>query len=117
MPVEERSVAPQLVLSGEIDVAVAADLRAAGTRALDEVEPGARLDIDMTAVTFIDSSGFGALVSIRKVADLGNHRVALLIDAPSIVRLFELMGLRDSFTILSSSHWRADTEVRNNQHG
>jgi len=117
MPVAERSEAPQLVLSGEIDVATAGELRAAGARAVEELQAGARLDIDMTAVTFIDSSGFGALVAIRKAAEVGNHRVALLIDTPAIVRLFELMGLRDSFSILSASQRCTNTEVGNNQHG
>ena len=61
------------------------------------------MDIDMTAVTFIDSSGFGALVSIRKAADAAGHDVALRISTPSIVRLFELMGLHDSFVIVDEA--------------
>lgn len=57
----------------------------------------------MAEVTFIDSSELGALVSIRKAADASGRAVALLNVAPSIIRLFELTGLRDSFTVLPTS--------------
>ena len=64
----EQSTPPQLLLSGEIDIASADALRNAGARAVDSLGPSDRLDVDLSGVTFIDSSGLGALVSIRNAA-------------------------------------------------
>ncbi len=103
MAVVEYAEAPHLILTGEIDVAVAAELRATGSRVVDGLGPGADLEIDMEGVTFIDSSGFGALVSIRNAAEASGHPVLLRLSSPPLVRLFELMGLRDSFTLVTAS--------------
>ena len=100
VPVVERSEPPQLLLSGEIDIASADGLRAAGARAIGSLGSAVRLDIDMSEVTFIDSSGLGALVSIRNAAEAAGRTVSLRINSPPIIRLFELTGLRDSFVIL-----------------
>lgn len=104
MPVIEQPEPPQLLLSGEIDIASADDLRAAGARVIESLGSADQLDIDMSGVTFIDSSGLGALVSIRNAADEAGLTISLVIDSPTIIRLFELTGLRDSFTIVSGSY-------------
>ena len=88
------------MLEGEIDLAVADELRSVGTDALGELGPRARLDVDMSGVTFIDSSGLGALVSIRNAALAAEREVALVDAAPAILRLFELTGLTASFVFL-----------------
>lgn len=97
MPIISRDTPPQLVLSGEIDIATVEDLRRAGSRCLDAVEASAPLEVDMSAVSFIDSSGLGALVSIRRLAESAGHATVLVGLSPSIARLLELTGLRDSF--------------------
>jgi anti-sigma B factor antagonist len=96
----EQPTAPQLVLSGEIDVAVAAELRAAGARVVEALDADARLEIDLGAVTFIDSSGVGALVAIRNLADARRLPLALAHPSPKFVRFLELTGLREHFTLL-----------------
>ena len=100
MPIVEQPQPPQLILSGEIDIASADQLRAAGARALGSLGSQDTLAVDMSDVTFIDSSGLGALVSIRNAADASDQSISLRIVSPTIIRLFELTGLRDSFTIL-----------------
>ena len=100
VPIVEQPQPPQLILSGEIDIASADDLRAAGARALGSLGSQDTLAVDMSDVTFIDSSGLGALVSIRNAADASDQSISLRIVSPTIIRLFELTGLRDSFTIL-----------------
>ncbi len=99
MPVDERADAPQLVLSGEIDVAVADDLRAAGSRVAAGLEPGGRLDIDMGAVSFIDSSGFGALVAVHHAAASRGLPAALVNLTPEVHRLVELSGIGELFLL------------------
>jgi anti-sigma B factor antagonist len=100
VPIVEQPQPPQLILSGEIDIASADDLRAAGARALGSLASQDTLAVDLSDVTFIDSSGLGALVSIRNAADAAERSISLRIVSPTIIRLFELTGLRDSFTIL-----------------
>jgi anti-sigma B factor antagonist len=99
----EQPDSPQLVLSGEIDIATVSDLRAAGERAVEALGADLGLEVDLTGVTFIDSSGLGALVAIRNAAEAAGHPIALVITSPAILRLFELTGLHESFTILPNS--------------
>jgi anti-anti-sigma factor len=96
----ESIVAPQLVLDGEIDLAVAEELRAAGTRAVAALSPGVPLELDLGGVTFIDSSGLGALISLRNAAKSAGSSLVLVNISPPIVRLLELTGLRATFTIV-----------------
>lgn len=94
----ERTEAPQLAISGEVDLQFAEALREAGARAADRVAPGSCLEIDMTGLTFIDSSGLGALVSIRESAlAVGCSGVALIGMSAQFTRLFDMTGLTDSF--------------------
>lgn len=97
MVIVEQVESPQLIVSGEVDLAAADELRAAGARALDALGSGPRLDIDMAGVSFIDSSGLGALVAIRNAAEASGRSIALLVTSAPIIRLFELTGLRDTF--------------------
>ncbi len=92
------SSAPHLTLSGEIDLAVAPDLRDAGSTLAKAVAPGP-LEIDLGDVTFIDSSGLGALISVRNAArECGTHLVLIRVS-PTVARFFELAGVQDSFTL------------------
>ena len=59
-----------LVVAGEVDVSTAAELTAAGEQALSA--PGCRgLRVDLADVSFLDSTGLGALVGLRNAALAG----------------------------------------------
>jgi len=92
------SSAPHLILSGEIDLTVAPNLRDAGTEMAKSVAPG-RLELDLADVTFIDSSGLGALISLRNTANQCGASLVLVRLSPAVTRFFELAGVRDSFQI------------------
>jgi anti-sigma B factor antagonist len=86
-------------MSGEVDIESAGELRAAAERVLVSLSPGDRLTMDMSAVTFIDSSGLGALIATRNAAVAAGCTLALL-DLPApVIRLFELTGLSEAFSI------------------
>ncbi len=87
------------MLSGEIDVAVADDLRSAGSRVAAALDPGSRLDIDMGGVSFIDSSGFGALVAVHHAATSKGLSTALVNLTPGVRRLVELSGIGELFVL------------------
>jgi len=62
-------------------------------------EPGARVVFDLGNITFIDSSGFAALLSVKKIAasSSGLFRVCSL--TPRVAELFRLLQLDRIFEI------------------
>ncbi|MDQ6874879.1 MAG: STAS domain-containing protein [Actinomycetota bacterium] len=79
-----------LVLAGEIDLATAPALRqVAGNLQLRDLD---RLTVDMHDVQFMDSTGVGFLVSLRKQLPAGSE-LAVVHAAPMIVRVLQLTGL------------------------
>jgi anti-anti-sigma factor len=85
-------------LAGELDIAVADDVRQRGLAALEQ--PGVRnLVLDLTDVTFLDSSAIGALVEIRNAAQPAGVPVGLRNASSSIRRTVEIMGLTDLFVL------------------
>lgn len=82
---------PVVSLEGEIDVETARDLR----QVLDEfAERPQDVVFDMSKVEFIDSSGLGLLLSVRR---LGALTLRGLSDRA--YRLFELTGLHEVFNL------------------
>ena len=97
---EPTVIAPE----GELDIASVGDLRAARTDAARE-GPGAVV-VDLSQVTFIDSSGLGALVELHSRLRRSGRRLAVVApggSAPAV--LLDLAGLRGG---LPSSETRRD---------
>jgi anti-sigma B factor antagonist len=90
---ERRTV----VVSGEVDIASVDELLREAYACLDG--PAVVCEIDLGAVTFIDSSGLGALVRIRNVAHERGKDVVLANVPDSVVRLFAVTGLAQVFGI------------------
>jgi anti-sigma B factor antagonist len=89
-----------LVLRGEIDVAsvpaMREELRSFATAS------GKTLVVDLSAVTFIDSTGLGALVSALHERQDSGGDLQLVVGNPSVRRLFTVTGLDTVFTIHES---------------
>lgn len=85
-----------VTLSGELDIYTVNGFR----RALDEIDvaDGSALVVDLSDVTLLDSSGLGALVSLLNRAREANGRLGLICPHRRLRRLFEITGLRRSFT-------------------
>jgi anti-sigma B factor antagonist len=94
--VEERDGAVVVQLAGELDLynahAVRDELLAAAARSPD------RLVVDLSGVTFIDSTGLGVLIEAR--TRLPNRR-AFLLAAPGLEtkRALEISGLDRHFAV------------------
>jgi anti-anti-sigma factor len=91
LTISEQRVGRRAVLSvvGEVDISTAADLRAAietaGTRAFE-------IWVDLSATTFMDSSGLHALAQARaRLTDVG-LRVALICPQGPVRRVLTLTG-------------------------
>lgn len=93
---ESRGGIPLLSASGEVDIASVDDFLSVGRRCLEDASA---LDIDLGGVTFIDSSGLGALVRLHREAGEAGTRLTLVNVPGSVHRLFEITGLVDLFAL------------------
>ena len=59
------------------------------------------LDLDLSALTFMDSSGLGTLVSLHKTMRSRNGTVRLIKPAPNIRQILELTHLHRVFEIVN----------------
>jgi anti-sigma B factor antagonist len=86
-----------LTVSGEVDVEVSDELFAAGLGAISAAGTGLR--VDLSGVTFMDSSGLAALIGIRNEC---SELKSLSLVAPSrqVRRLLEITGLAESFDVV-----------------
>jgi len=85
---------------GEIDVATAPGLR----DHLDNVigrETGP-IVVDLTSVTFIDSTGLGVLIGAQRRCDEAERVLRIVVSEPRIRKVFEITGLTDHFTMHES---------------
>ncbi|MGN6503499.1 MAG: STAS domain-containing protein [Pseudolysinimonas sp.] len=75
-------------LAGEIDTYTVPDLR----RAFEKVTTGQRVVVDLRGVTFLDSSGLGAIIGLhRRVVEDGGHLELVCTGMPlQLVRLMSL---------------------------
>lgn len=76
-------------VSGELDITVRTALVDDVGAALQE-EPPPRLVLDLGGVTFCDSSGLGALLDIRRLADEAGVAVVLRAVSAQVARLLDL---------------------------
>lgn len=84
-------------VTGEIDVYTAPALREELTSLIDNENTD--LVVDLTAVSFMDSTGLGVLVgALKKVRTLGGD-LRLVIDQEKILKVFRITALTQVFTI------------------
>ncbi|MGN8247366.1 STAS domain-containing protein [Cellulomonas soli] len=86
-----------VTVSGEIDVSSADALRDRLRLLVDEGRTD--LVVDLTAVSFMDSTGLGLLVGTLKRVRLAGGRLDLVVDGDRLVQLFELTALDQVFTV------------------
>jgi len=82
-------------LSGELDI----DRLEAVSAALAAAVPPRPALVDLTEVTYADSSIISELLRFRNRAERGGQRIALLVGTSRVVRVLEYAGLRNAFEI------------------
>lgn len=82
---------------GEIDLVSQADLKRFVTDLV--VEGQVHLVLDLNQVTFLDSTGLGALISARRQAHTVQGSFVIVCDQPRLLRLFRIISLDKVFTI------------------
>lgn len=100
-----------LMVTGEVDVYSADDVAALGMLSLTEPRV-TELIVDLAGVTFIDSTGLGALVRIRNIALEVNKEVTFRDPSPRVQKLFKLTGLDSVFAATTTAVGAADGNSR-----
>jgi len=83
-----------LALKGELDLASAPVLVARADELLAEGRP---LVLDLRNLSFIDSTGLGALAGIDRNARQTDTPMTLIPGPPNVQRVFEISGTTDAF--------------------
>jgi len=90
-PVAWSDRAAVITVPAEIDMTIADDLREALLGVLNAGALG--LVVDMTATTFCDSAGITALTRAARRAAANDATLRLVVTAPSVLRILNLVGI------------------------
>lgn len=98
--VESNPGSYTVALSGELDIATADQL----TAALDGVSPaaGERLVIDLTAVSFMDSTGLRVLIAANNAANEGGYDLFIVTGDSPAKRVLELTRMDEHMQVVAS---------------
>jgi len=93
---DETSDGVRLSLSGDLDLASAPEFERAALRA-QRARP-ARLVLDLTRLSFLDSSGLRALLAVNRACAHGAPALSV-VAGEQARRMFELTGVTDSLPL------------------
>ena len=82
----------RVVVSGEVDVSNAEELRAQIDAALAQADVE-EVEVDMADVSYIDSTGIGVLVGAAHRAQEAGRTFQALNPQPNVLRIFGLLGV------------------------
>ncbi|MFD9080138.1 STAS domain-containing protein [Streptomyces erythrochromogenes] len=86
-------------VSGELDIDRAPALRTELNDAIASAPDSADVAVDLSAMSFCDSSGLNALLGARLHAEEAGHLLRLVAPSAQMVRLLEMTGAIHVFTI------------------
>lgn len=84
-------------VGGEVDLETAAQLGDHAAEALRDVSP--HLVVDLTDVTFMDSTGLKVLLAVQRRTELAAGSLAIVGTARSVRKVFTLTGLDQTFAL------------------
>jgi anti-sigma B factor antagonist len=87
----DEDQARRLVLSGEIDLSAHEDLVDAFSQALRG--PAQRLIVDLSAVTFLDSTGINALITGHKDAEAAGKQFIVVPGPEQVMHTLKVTGV------------------------
>jgi len=86
-----------VTVRGEIHVSTAQEFALRLEEAIARGAPA--LVLDLTAVTFIDSTGLSVLLNGQRSVTLRGGRLAIAVSNPTVLRLFEITRLDATFEL------------------
>jgi anti-sigma B factor antagonist len=83
-----------IAVTGELDIGTVEDVE----RALAQAESGdaARIVLDLSGLTFMDSTGVRLVLAAHARSRADSNRLRLIRGGPSVQRVFELSGIADT---------------------
>lgn len=97
LAVSTQSARTVVTVSGEIDLATQGQLRAL---LIDLIVSGqVDLVLDLSDVSFVDSTGLGALIGTRRRVHAFQGSLVLVIPNESVMKVFTITGLEKVFDI------------------
>ncbi len=87
----------EIDVCGEVDLATAPVLR---EKLYGAIERGnSPIVLDLSAVTFIDSTALGVLIGAQERCEGRNTDLRIIVSESRITKIFEITGLTDLFSI------------------
>jgi anti-anti-sigma factor len=86
-----------VALVGELDMYSVADLEAVVTEFIEYGSP--EVVLDFSGLSFIDSTGLSALISIQNRLSEQGRRLVVRSPRPSAIKVFEITGLMDFLNV------------------
>ena len=86
-------------IEGEVDVSCADDLREELALALDGAPE--RIEVNLSAIPYIDSTGIGVLVGFAHRASDEGIEFSLTDPQPNVARVLSLLGLLDELNVVA----------------
>lgn len=91
---------PVIAVSGEVNLRTSPQLHAALVEIVDKKSE--RIVLDLSGVSYMDSSGVGTLVEIKRRVDRHKGRFVLAALQPRVYGVFEITQLHKFFEIADS---------------
>jgi anti-sigma B factor antagonist len=102
-------------VAGEVDVFSASELAEQLTQLFDA---GRRtVVVDLTSVTFLDSTGLGTLVAARNRAEEAGGQLPIIGSGERVLKLFRITGLDEVFEIYPSIEAAVTAATRTSEPG
>jgi anti-anti-sigma factor len=86
-------------VDGELDLGAREGSDSVVLPLLDANTPATSVDVDLGAVTFMDSSGLGILVRLWHWCEPHDARLRLTAVSPNVLRILEYSGVTEMFEI------------------
>ena len=93
----ERDAGRTLLVRGELDLATADDLRRQLHAVIEESHSPAY--IDLSGVTFFDSSSIAVLIDAHRLAPSHGSELIVISPSPACRRVFDILGLGEVLDI------------------
>ena len=91
----------RIQIEGEVDVSCAQDLREELASALDDKPE--RVEVDLSAMPYIDSTGIGVLVGFAHRATDEGVDFALVAPQANVARVLSLLGVAEELNVVLAS--------------
>jgi anti-anti-sigma factor len=92
-----NNAAATLSIEGEFTIYRAAELRASLQALLAGLAEGGALELDLAAVTEMDSAGVQLLMAAKKSAQAGRRELRLVGHSPAVIQVFNTLDLAAHF--------------------